>query len=78
MTEYESGDYDLAEENMVDGVRTHASRACEKGIKMRMPSARTTTASVLGSCGAVGTAGTGLGWELEVRFMLDGVRHFYR
>ena len=59
MKEARSGDYDLVEENM-DGVWTHVSRACEKGIRMKMPSTRTTTASVLGSRGAVGRTGRGL------------------
>jgi hypothetical protein len=84
MTECERGEvrrFDLVEGNTVDGVRTHVSRACEKGIRMKMPSARTTTASVLGSRGAVGTAGRGLDWEWEVRYplywMASGIfRHF--
>jgi len=50
----------------LDGVRTHVSRGCEKGIRTRKPSARTTTASVLGSRSAVGrSAGRGLGWEVS-------------
>ena len=50
----------------LDGVRTHVSRGCEKGIRTRMPSARTTTASVLGSRSTVGrSAGRGLGWEVR-------------
>jgi len=81
--EARSGDYGLVEGNTVDGVRTHVSRGCEKGIKMKMPSARTTAASVPGSCGAVGTAGRGVGWEWEVRYplywMASGtLRHFLR
>jgi len=34
----------------------------EKGIRTRMPSTTTTAASVLGTRGAVGTTGRGLGW----------------
>jgi hypothetical protein len=54
----------------VDGVRTHVSRAyvsrgCKKGMRMRMPSAKTTTASVFGSRGAVRTAVRGLDSEAQ-------------
>ena len=48
----------------MDAVRTHVSRAYEKGIRMRMSSARMTTTSILGFRGAVGTAGRGLDWEV--------------
>ena len=58
MKEAKSGD--------LDGAQTHISRGCEKGIRTRMPSATTTTASVLGSRGAVGrSAGRRLGWEVR-------------
>ena len=60
-TEARPNDYDLAEGNTRDGVQKHVSRACEKGIRMRMPSARMTT----GSRGVVGTAGRGLDWDGE-------------
>jgi len=33
---------------MADGVKTHVSRECGKGMRMRMSSARTMAASVLG------------------------------
>ena len=63
----------------MDGVRTHVSRGCEKVIKMKMPSARTTAASVPGSRSAVGTAGRGrfgthcTGWRrgVSVTFCVD-------
>jgi len=64
-TEARSSDYDLAEGNTVDGVQTHVSRACEKGIRMRMPFARTRVASVIGFRGAVGMAARGLDWEVR-------------
>jgi len=38
-----SGGDDVVEENM-DGVWTRVSQPCEKGIRMKMPSMRTTTA----------------------------------
>ena len=64
MKEARSGGDDLVEENM-DGVWTHISRACEKGIRMKMPSTRMTTASVLVSRGVVGTTGRGPDWEVQ-------------
>jgi len=76
--EARSSDYDPAEGN---GVRTYVSRVCEKGIRMRMPSARTTAASALGSRGAVGTAGRELDWEVRdcVYWRALGTfRHFSR
>ena len=48
-TEVRSSYFDLAERNTVDGVRTHVSRASEKGIRMKMPIANTTGASVMDS-----------------------------
>jgi hypothetical protein len=57
-TEVRSSYFDLAEGNTVDEVRTVVSRASEKGIRMKMPIARTTGASVIGSRGVVG-GGTG-------------------
>ena len=75
--EARSSDYDLAEEN---AVQKHVFRACEKGIKMKMPFARTTVASFLGFCGAVGTAGTGLDWDVRCRcsywMALETFHHF--
>jgi hypothetical protein len=65
--EARSDDYDLVEGNTVDGVRTHGSQACEKGIGMKVPSERTTTASVLGPRGIVRRAGRGLDWEATGR-----------
>lgn len=50
----------ILQRNMVDRIQTHTSRECEEGIRMKMPSART-TAYFLGSRGAVGTAGWGHG-----------------
>ena len=56
------------------------SRASEKGIRMRMFSAEMTMVSVLGSRGAVGTAGKGLDWEVRYPscWMASGTfRHFF-
>ena len=66
--EARSSDYGL-------GAQIHISRAREKG-KMKMPSARTTTASIPDSCSAVGMAGIGLGVGGSVPVTLDGVRDF--
>jgi hypothetical protein len=74
-TEARSGDYDLSEGRTVDGVRSHASRACERG--MRMPFARTRTASVLGSRGAVETAGKGRDWEVRYPWMALATFHHF-
>jgi len=63
MTKCERGD--------LDGVRIHVSR-----IRTRMPSATTTTASVLGSRGAVGTAGRGLDSEVHYCMASEAFRHF--
>ena len=64
MKEARWSDYDLVEANM-DGVQTRISRMCEKGIRMRMPFARTRVASVIGFRGAVGMAARGLDWEVR-------------
>jgi hypothetical protein len=76
-TEARLNDYDLAEGNTVDGVRSHVSRACEKGIRMRMPFVRTTAASVLGSRGVVGTTGRGLDWEVRYPWVASGTFHLF-
>jgi hypothetical protein len=57
-TEVRSSDFNLEKGNTVNGVDTHVSRACEKGTRMKMPIAETTAASIFGSRGVVGTAGT--------------------
>lgn len=46
--------------NTVDGVQTYVSRACKKGIRMKMPFARPTIASFFGFRGAVGTGPDGM------------------
>lgn len=51
--------------NTRDGVQKYVSRACEKGIRIRMPSERTTTTSVIGSCGVVRTTCRKLDWDGE-------------
>lgn len=79
MKEARSGNYDLVEN--IDGVWTRISRACEKGITMKLPSKRMTTASVLGSSGAVGMTGRGLDWGVQYPscWMASGtVHHFLR
>jgi len=65
MSKRRSQAIDLVEENMLDGVRNRVSREYEKVIRMRMPSARTTTASILGFRGGAGTVGRGLDWEVR-------------
>ena len=51
--------------NTRDGVQKHVSRACEKGIRIRMPWERTTATSVIGSCGVVRTTCRELDWDGE-------------
>ena len=70
-TEVRPSDFDSAEGNTVDGVRTHVSRASEKGIRMKMPITKTTAASIIGSRGVVG------GWTGSILVLiLDGVGDF--
>ena len=70
-TEVRPSDFDSAEGNTVDGVRTHVSRASEKGIRMKMPIAKTTAASVIGFRGVVG------GWTGSIPLLIpDGVGDF--
>jgi len=71
-----SNDYDLAEGNTVDGVRAHISQGCEKGIRMRTPSMRRTTACVLGFHGAVEVGGWTRGSVPVVVPILDGIGDF--
>ena len=56
---------DLVEKNTLYGVQTNISWEYERMIRMRMPSVRRMTASILGSRGAVGTAGRGLNREVH-------------
>ena len=79
MSKRRSQAIDLVEENTLNGRRTNVSREYGKVIRIRMPSTKTMTVSILGSRGAVGTAGRGAepGGSLSVGVLiLDGVGDF--
>ena len=67
------------------GSKPMALERVVKGMKMRVPSVKTMTASVLGSRGAVGTTVRGLDSESEARYpwgcsywIASGTLHFSR